>query len=268
MVFVGKTRATLIGLDADSTLYTLRDRHGDSVVPKVSEGLVISKSFHDLTRIDVGDTVTVSAYGYDVDLPVVAIADVYPGESVYYDRAIISTLITGEDATFNRLYTETRVESMGGAFIVHRTDMIEQLDSLNQWYQIMIYVMVGAALFIAVIIIYLLSILTVEAKYYELSLFKVLGFDNREISKVLLGGYVKINILVFILMLPIVFVSFGVITTMMVDMFGVYFPLGIGMIDILFAGFLFGVVSLIGTTHAKVMVKQRSLQEALKIYQV
>ncbi len=267
-VFANEQRATLVGLDADSEWYVLRNRAGESVVPKVSEGIVISRSFSDLTGLDVGDDIEIQAFGETMTLEVSAIAHVYPGEKIYYDRAVMSLLVTGDDQFFNRLYTESRVESMGSALIVHRTEMIEQLDDLNVWYQIMIYIMVASSLTIAVIIIYLLSILTVESKYYELSLFKVLGFNNKEISGVLLGGYMKINVVVFVVVIPVVFVSFTVLTRMLVAMFGIYFPLSIGFWDILFAGVLFGVVSLIGTTHAKYVVKKRSLQEALKIYQV
>ncbi len=265
---VAGERATIIGLEASGTLYPLVNRQGESVVPRLDEGIIISRSFHDLTRVSVGDVLRVSWFGGEVDVTVVAMANVYPGAHVYVDRAWLSDQVFGRDDVYNRLYTATEAPEDAGPFVWHRQTMIDQLDELNTGYRAMIVLMVGASLFIALIVVYLLSVLTVEGRAYEMSLFKVLGYEPKEISRVILGGYTKINVVTFALMVPVTIVSFMWLRRYFLNWFGMYFPLEVRSWDIALAAVLFILMSIVGQVHAKKKITKFSLQEALKRYQV
>ncbi len=266
-VLVQGERSTLLALDPDNNTHPLPDLNNGDLRGKLSEGLIISRSFKDLTGLDVGDRVDIMAYGYTFTETIVGITDLYPGAYIFYDREAVSLMITQEVDYFNRLYTEERMETSGG-MIVHRETMLEQVESIEGIYQTMIYLMVGGSFAMAVIVIYLLMLLTVESKYYEMSLFKVLGYTNKEISKVLLGGYFKLNVVIFISSIPLAIYSFGVLTRTMLDWFGFFFPLRMEHWDIVLAFVVFGLVAYVGSLHARHKIKKRSLQEALKIYQV
>ncbi len=265
---VAGEQATIIGLEPTSTLYPLVDRRGNNLLDSLEDGLIISRSFQDLSRLRVGDTVTISWFGGEVDVDVIAITDGYPGAHVYVNRVWLSEQAFGRDDVFNRLYTEETASDDAGDFVWHRRAMMSQLEELNTGYRVMIMLMVGASLSIAVIVVYLLSVLTVEGRSYEMSLFKVLGYEPREISRVILGGYTKVNLILFVVMVPMVVFSFMWLRRYFLEWFGMYFPLYVVVVDVIVAAVLFALMSLFGQFHAKKKIARYSLQEAMKRYQV
>ncbi|MFW5842094.1 MAG: FtsX-like permease family protein [Bacillota bacterium] len=261
-------RATLVAIDYDSTLHPLYNNDNDTITASVNEGIVMSQSFQDLSNLDVGDTLSIDVMGNTLDVEISAVADTYPGAYIFYDRELISEEIAGNDSYFNRLYTETNVDKDSYPLVVYKSDVIDQLQTLNEAYSVIIYLMVAASFAMAFIIIYLLTILTVESQYYALSLLKVIGFNKKEISKVLLGGYYKLNVILFIISIPIVMASFHVIRSLMITMYNMYFPIYVTWVDTGIAAFVLITVTLTANIHAKQKIKRHSLQEALKIYQV
>ncbi|MFW6319473.1 MAG: FtsX-like permease family protein, partial [Bacillota bacterium] len=261
-------RATLVAIDEDATLHGLYNSEGKTITNLVSEGIVISQSFQDLSDMRIGDMLTIEVMGNTLDVKISAVADTYPGAYIFYDRALISEELAGNDSYFNRLYTETEVDKDNYPLVVYKSEVIEQLQTLNETYSVIIYMMVAASFAMAFIIIYLLTILTVESQYYALSLLKVIGFNKKEISKVLLGGYYKLNVILFIISIPIVMASFHIIRSLMITMYNMYFPIYVTWLDTGIAAFVLITVTFTASIHAKHKIKRHSLQEALKIYQV
>ncbi len=260
--------AVLTAIDEDNQTRTLYDRRGNELNSKLTQGLVITKSFADLSRLKVGDTVTVRVANERLDLTILGVADLYPGNTVFYDRAVLSQLLFDFDGVFNLLYSSERIDDDLYRNIVHVDEIIEQISFLNRLVEtMMVFIMVSAGI-MALIIIYLLTVLSVEDQTYEISLFKVIGYDSKEISKMVLGGYQKLNVFLFILTIPITLVAFYVLRLWMIQEFGFFLPIRMQLWHVLIALIVFITVYAFATMRAKHNVAKRSLQEALKITQI
>ncbi len=266
-VFVDDERALLIGLDADTQRHPLEDRRGRDLRERLSEGLVISKSFQDLTNVRVGDVLRVEFLDTRFEREVVAVADVYPGAYVFTEREALALEIGADADYFNVVYASEALDEADFVKVLRTDVILEQTAMMNDLVQVMMYVIIGGAFLIGVIVIYILSVLSVEEQFYNISLLKVVGYENAEIHTMMLGGYLKLNALVFLLSVPLGFVSTMVLKRIFIDVYDYMMPLRLLWWHILLTLAMFIATYVLGNLRAKRSVDTVSLQEALKVYQ-
>ena len=66
--------------------------------------------------------------------------------------------------------------------------------------------------------------MTIEDNFYNISLFKVIGYNNKEIDKMVLGGYMIYGILTFVITIPIGMAVLTFVTYAMAQYYEVLFP--------------------------------------------
>ena len=267
-VVIDNIDATLIGIDINNSTRTLYNSRGNALNASLEDGIVITRSFADLSRLSVGDVVLLKVANESINIEVVGIADLYPGNTVFYQREKVSELLFDTSEYFNRLYSATRIEDEEYDNVAHIDVILEQIGYVNELVESMMYFIMVSAGIMALIIIYLLTVLSVEDQTYEISLFKVIGYDSKEISRMVLGGYKKLNILLFFITIPITILAFYILRIWMIREFNFYIPMTLQVWHLMVAFIVFIAVYLLATLRAKHNVAKRSLQEALKITQI
>lgn len=264
---IDEVQVTLLGLDNDASLHPLFNEKNENITAQLSEGLIISKSYQDMHGVDLGDEVSIIIMQETITLEVIAISNVMIGPYVFIERTLLADQVFNDTDYYNQIYTNNPPNDN----TIEQTsvnNILSQLKRTNQLFSVTFNLLFISALFIAFIVIYLLTTLSVEDEFYAISLLKVLGYDHQEISKIVLNGYMKIAFIMFIMTIPFSLITFQLLKTLMIDTFNYYIPLQITLTDIVFSLGLSTIIFTISTKASKKKIASRSLQESLKIYQV
>jgi len=126
--------------------------------------------------------------------------------------------------------------------------------------------MIGSSMAIAIIVLYVLTTLTVEDKYYDISLLKVMGYNDKEVNSMILNSYFVYSILSFLISVPIAVALVNAIEKYLIVSFNMVLPLQFELWHVLVGILIIGCIFFIGTLSAKSRINKVSLQEILKEY--
>ncbi|MGL4345185.1 MAG: FtsX-like permease family protein [Cellulosilyticaceae bacterium] len=259
---------TLKGLSPEGKLYHLYDVKGNIVTPKLREGVLINRSFEITYGNKVGDVLTITIEERHYELEVVGITNSYGDPTVYGDLQKFSKMMTKDRTSkfFNGVYSERVLEEKQYATVIGKADLMEQMQLMQGFMQIAIYGMIGAAVWISVLILYILTTLTVEDNYYTISLLKVMGYNKREVSRMILNSYLLYAILTYIITLPVVVVSLQALMVYFSRAFDLVMPLEFRAWHAVVGLVMIVIIFLVGSYSAKRKIEKISLQEVLKAY--
>ncbi len=268
-VMIDDKNALVVGLDADNLYYPLFE-DGDNITDRLDEeGIIITKGMSLTTGLKAGDQVTMSYGSYELDVEILAIQDEYGTDKVYLNREALSLFLTGGLRTdyYNAVYSESEL-SGDYQYVLNIDDLIEQSKDMSNLGNVMSYVLIVSSVFIGVIVMMLISSLSLEAYFYDISLFKVIGYTDKEIQTVFINSYRLYTALVFFITIPVTLVSFYLITWYLSSQFGMVFPMSLGLMDYLIGLVLTMSIFYISVPIAKHKLNKHSLQQALMIYEV
>ncbi|TCI30286.1 ABC transporter permease [Exiguobacterium sp. SL-10] len=266
--FVEDKLVTLKGLDDTNTLYRLTDADGDDLTP-ASDEVIVNASLALKLGLETGDTIDIELDNETLSYPIRGIADEYTGDVVYLPRATLSERLS--DGTtrelFNGIYATDRPNATDYPTVISRSGLIEQSQSINEYMNLMMNVMIGGSALIAFSILFVLTALTVEKNYYVISLLKVIGYDRREVRSMILNSYFMYALISALLSVPIALVILRVILIVFAEDYGLVLPLEFEWIYLLYT---LGAVTLL--FFASTFISRRKidlipLQEVLKTYQ-
>lgn len=193
-------RLQIIGLDQDSRLRQLVDRELRPVrLPP--EGLVLSRSLAEILSVTSGDMLTVEVMEGSRPvrrLPVTALVDELIGLSAYMDRAALNRLLeeggtisgaflTVDPAAATQLYERLkRTPAVSGvavreAMLASVRVLIAQSLAISTSFLLVFSCVIAAGM------VYNGVRINLSERSHELASLRVLGFTNREVSRVLLG---------------------------------------------------------------------------------
>ncbi|MBQ3514083.1 MAG: ABC transporter permease [Lachnospiraceae bacterium] len=191
---------SLFGMDTDSAYLSL-DLDNDNIY--------ISSSFSDKYDISEGETITLKEeYGdKEYQFKVTGIHDYSAGIAVFMSREYFNEIFGYEEGYFNGYLSDKEIEDINELFIA--TVITE--DDLNKMSRQMGTSMGGVfemffwfGLVMFMLIIYLLSKLVIEKNTQSISMTKILGYTNKEISGLYIMATSLVVIISFIVTMPIV----------------------------------------------------------------
>lgn len=259
--------ATVIGLSEAQNMHPLFDVNGQDLMPRLNEGMVISKSFALLNDLDIDDDVTIYLGAQKSTFKVRGIADIYPGDYVFMHRATLADTFFDDSGYYNAIYADYPLDETQFQSVFAVETLLKQVEDLDEVSMQVFYVIIFSGLFIGLIIVYLLSVLIVEDHYVHITLFKMLGYDDKTIHTILLGGYRKLNLLLFLLGIPFTLWVFVLFRNFFALRFGYIFIMALNPFHLFAIGALYVIIFMIANYHAKKKVSAVALSVALKIYQ-
>lgn len=258
----------LTGLNPNTTLHPLLDSKGNEIQDELEDGLIITKSLQLLLGFQVGDNVTLEIGDEQETFKIVAMTEEYSGDKAYIHIEDLSQLLTDTDDYYNALYSRTEPNKDNYLVVISTEDIIEQADNMQTFFTSFILIMTVASIIIGAIIIYILTVMTIEDNFYNISLFKVIGFDEKEINKMILGGYTLYGVIIFIMAIPVAIGFFYLFQLIMGQYYSMIMPLEFVWWHAILSIVIFLVIFYIGAFAAKRKLSKVSLQEAMKMYQI
>lgn len=267
-VLIDSANVSLVGLDNDSALHPLYDSKDNIITPMLEEGLIISKSLHLIEGFDIGDTVELMIGDQQVEVEIMAVTNNYGSSRAYLSRTMLSNLLVGNDSYYNTVYSSEILEGNNYLHVIETSDILKQAGEMQRFMRMMVILMVGISIVIGGIVIYILTLLTIEDNYYNISLFKVMGYNTKEIDAITLGGYRFYGLGLFILSIPVAIVSFNMIEQFIAQFYEMLFPVQFQWWHSFVSIAMYIIIFTAGARVAKQHLKNIALQEAMKMYQV
>lgn len=267
-VLLNEDDISLVGLSPLSSLHPLLDQKGKEITTQLDDGLVITESLKILKGYKIGDNVDIEIGDEMLSTKIVAITYEYSGNKAYINRTDLSQLLSGTDSYYNAVYSSSYLDKEDYLVVINIQEIIDQADTMQTFFTTFITIMVVVSIVIGAIIIYILTVMTIEDNFYNISLFKVIGYNNREINKMILGGYSLYGIISFGLCIPMAMLSFYVMEMMMGQYYDILLPLKFEWWHGLLSVAIYLLIFYIAAYAAKRKLRKISLQEAMKMYQV
>lgn len=259
---------TIKGLEKDNKLYNLFNKKNKNITEKLEKGAIVNKSFSELYNVKAGDEILVTINNIEHKLKIIDINNEYSDAIIYLEREKLSKLISenkNEDL-YTGIYSEEEINKEDYEVVISKKDILNQAISMEKIIYISIGGMLVSAIFIAALVLYVLTSLTVEDNYYNISLLKVMGYNKKEVNSMILNGYLGYGIIAYILSLPITSITISTIMNYLARDYKMVLPLEfelwqgfVGLIIIL-------IIFYIGTVNGKKKMNKISLQQILKAY--
>lgn len=264
----------LVGLEEDSNLHKLYNQKNNEITYRLEEdGIIITKSLSISKGFKIGDVLTLEIGDTSIDLEVLDISGDYNGDKAYINIELLSNTITQSlpEATndyYNVVYSDTELNEDDFAIVVSTQDILDQTQDMQKLMNYTVSILIFVSIIIGAIIVYILTVMTIEDNFYNISLFKVIGYNKKEINKMILGGYLQYGILIFIFIYPITILTTKYMEIFFAKYYNVIMPMKVTIWHGLLSLVMFIVIFYIGAIVARRKLDIISLQEAMKMYQI
>lgn len=177
-----------------SKYISLRNRSSGQKINLNSRGIVISEKLAKLLNLSIGDDLSlVNTNGKKVKLPISNICEMYMGHYVlmnanvyqkYFDKKANSNaqLIELNNKKQTNSFANSLMKTGAVSAINLNTNNQQIIDSLIQSMNKVMFLLIGLAALLAVVVIFTLTTTNLEERMREIATLKVLGFYNNEAS--------------------------------------------------------------------------------------
>ena len=170
-----------------------------------SDGAYVCLRLGEEFSLEPGDVFTISPYGSDKTYTLRVAGLVRSvSESIIISPAYAEALDL--PYTVSSIYTAMQREAIASdaaiASVQSKQTIIDSFDAFIQIMDLMIYILVLAAVVLGVVVLYNLGVMSYTERYRELATLKVVGFQDRKIGRLLIGQNLWITFAGLILGIP------------------------------------------------------------------
>lgn len=267
-VFYKEENISIKGLEEDNKLHKLYDKKERDITPLLKEGFIINQSFAITYGVKKGDQLSLTVDEDTFSKEVVGISASYGDNTVYCQIEDLSLALTQNKSKklYSGIYSILPLEEKMFITVVDKESMIDQTKMMQGFIQVAMYSMFGSAIMMSVLILYVLTTLTVEDNYYNISLLKVMGYSEKEVNEMILNSYLIYAILTYLVSIPITWLLIKGMVIYFSSAFEFVMPLELELWHCIVGFIIVVIIFLLGTYAAKRHINKVSLQEVLKAY--
>lgn len=173
-----------------------------------NSGVLISSTYSDKYDVTIGDTITLKEQYEDTryELTVDGIYDYQGALAVFMDQTEMNRMLDFDDDYFSGYFSDTEITDIDEEYIGSVIDL-DALTKISRQLDIsmgnMMLLVDGFAVAIFVVLIYLLSKIIIEENAQSISMTKILGYSNREISSLYILSTTIVVVICLLLSFPI-----------------------------------------------------------------
>lgn len=248
---------SLSGMDADLNYFEILNEDKEDISDKLldEDGIIISQTLKEVLEVDIGDTLVFEIDNQKVEYQVIDVCEEYMSLSGYVNRNGLSKKLGLEEFSYNQFATtDKKYQSMDNlsdeqldniSRIVSITDLKENIANQMEQMNGSIYIVIAFASVMALIIIAVIANIVVEENKRTISLMKVMGYNNKKISRIVLNIYTPFVIIAYLLSIPCMISLLKWIISLLVGDMDMVIPVTfspvmalIGLIGLVFAYYL------------------------------
>ncbi len=275
----------------DSELAPLYNKSGDEISEKLDEGMIISDFMAAWYDLRVGDDVTIEFTYYDYSvymvsnnpldiiainvvetIEIVDVTNEFFNPSAYVSYEWLNQSIgntTEADYKFNYRYTNdlTPIEGIEKSLVLLEVNIAQTMASMEEEMEMMdifIGIVVGIAAILSLVIVLVMTNFTIEDNFKNISLLKVMGYQDKEISKMVLRIYSPVIMIAYVLSIPVTIVVLQSLMAVLGELMGVSIPIRMKLSSAIIGAAAMMISYMIAIQISKRRISKIPLQEALK----
>lgn len=230
---------SLTGIDKTATNVEIYNQSGDNVIDKIGDfNIIINKNTSDIMNIEISDVLEISYYDKVLTYTVIEINESFMGSYAYVDRLELGTNLDLGDV-YNAKYTsleqynnldlleEEEINNISSLFSL--VDLQDNMASMMETSSGVIYVIITFSGLMAFIIISVIANIVIEENKKNISVMKVLGYDNKTISSIVLNIYTPFIIISYLISIPIMINILKFVVSLLTDSMDYSLPIEISI---------------------------------------
>lgn len=198
-----KNSITLNGIEETSKYIILMDEKGKNIS---KDKIIVSKSVAKKLKINKGDSINIKSLSNlkIYNIIVGEIANIDMGNNIYMSRINLNKMIGIPGNTYMGLFSDEKLNINKSDIKIESTksEGIKGMEASIKAFKSFLYIMAAFAAIIGVIVIYIVTIMLVEENRKNISMLKVIGYHQSEISKILINSTSLLVWIGFILAIP------------------------------------------------------------------
>lgn len=205
---------TLNGADESLHLIALSDENNNNVYENIQndDDAIINTNIAKIANANIGDTLVLKTGNEEFRYKISGINNSFMGQVMYIKRAPLALKLENDKNAYNVKFTnDEKYSSMSNiddeekekiASIFSVEDLKENLESQMSSFNGAIYVVISFAGVMAFIIILVIANVVVEENKKTISLMKVMGYNDKSISQIVLNIYTPFITVAYLLSIP------------------------------------------------------------------
>lgn len=242
----------------------LMDENTDKL-PLGDDGAYVCMRLSETFGLSVGDTFSVSPFGTD-DIFTMKVAGIFRSVS---ENIVISDTYAdslGIPYTIDSVYTDTEKGAIALSGVIQSVQSKQMImDSFSVFLSIMdtmIYLLVGGALLLGIIVLYNLGTMSYTERYREMATLKVIGFRDKKIGRLLSGQNLALSVVGILIGIPLGALTLSYLLKTLASEYEMKMAIGSG--SYLFTVLLTVGMSLLVSSMVACKNKKINMVEALK----
>ena len=256
------------GIDGTLQLLESKDKDGNNNYSKLvnDTDAIINQNIAKIANINVDDTIVLKAGDEEFRYKIVAIDNSFMGGSMYVKRAPLALKLEGDEYAYNIKFTNddkysnmsnlSKEETEKIANIMSIEDLRENLENEMAASNGSIYVVIFFAAIMAFVIILVIANVVVEENKKTISLMKVMGYDDKSISSIVLNIYTPFIIIAYIISIPVMKKILGFIVSKLTESMDFAIPIEFSWVKA-----LIGLVALLISYFIAIFISRRTLNK-------
>ncbi|KGX91398.1 hypothetical protein N781_04355 [Pontibacillus halophilus JSM 076056 = DSM 19796] len=264
---VGDADGALYGVEPGTNMIKLQSQADEVLNEELAEGFILSEPMAKILSVQVGDTIKLSNDLTDETLQekVIGISSIYIGKQIYFNKSSVTDFLGYPSNSYTSKWTSSEPEGEENVlFIEDKQEVIQNFEDTSGLMRYSVFGIAAFAILIGVVVLTLLTNLVVEENSSTISLLKVLGYEDAEISKLIINVYTPAVVVGYLISIPLSMASLDGLMSTVVEETGFSFPVNLTWFTVVISFLLIFVTYFISMFFSRRKLKQVSLQEALK----
>jgi len=261
------TTVSLNGIDSNSKyIELLNDKKEDIKSLLKNDEVIISKNMQEYLELDINDKLVLDNNGADLIYKIVGVSNDLMSFSVHVNRERLSNDLGFDSKKYNVIYSnDDKYRSMSNLdeedlnrviYVMSLIDLKHNILKQMDKYSSSIYIIIAFAAVMAFVIILVIASIIVEENKKTISLMKVMGYKNKEVSNIVLNIYTPFVIIAYLLSIPAMKSLLKAIVNALVADTEITIPITLSFTDA-----MIGLIALLFAYYIAISVSRKTLNK-------
>lgn len=203
------------GIDINSKTVKVLDKNNKNIIKKLNdkEGIIVNENAKEILNLEIGDELTFEHETIKFKYKIVGFNNDYMGYTSYTSRSSLSDklgfdssaylLIYSNDEKYSDISKLNKEEASKISTVLSVDDLKKNIEKQMDRFNGSIYIVIGFASVMTLIIISVIANIVVEENKKTISLMKVMGYKNKRISSIVLNIYTPFIIISYLISIPV-----------------------------------------------------------------
>lgn len=245
------------GIDLDSKYTEILDKKGNNIINKLEDNnkIILNVNAKETLNLEVGDIVKLKHQDLEFEYEIIDFNEEYMGTTGYVKRSSLAKKVNVSEKAYSTIFSNNEKysnmdlleedEAKSITYLLSVEDLKSNIETQMNRFNGSIYIVILFASVMALIIIAVIANIVVEENKKTISLMKVLGYNNKRISKIVLNIYTPFIIIAYLLSIPVMIQILKLIVEALIGDIGITIPIeadplisALGLIGLLIAYYI------------------------------